>query len=59
MSATEKHERSASPPTARPARVCGIDFGAVYGDFANGYIHVHHKTPVHQAAADGEYELDP
>ena len=39
-------------------KVCGIDFGATYGDFADGYIHVHHKTPVHQAAADGEYELD-
>ena len=39
--------------------VCSIDFGATYGDFADGYIHVHHKTPVHQAAADGEYELDP
>ncbi|WP_419551733.1 HNH endonuclease [Candidatus Poriferisodalis sp.] len=40
-------------------QVCGIDFGASYGDFADGFIHVHHKTPVHQAAADGEYELDP
>ena len=40
-------------------QVCDIDFGAVYGDFADGYIHVHHITPVHQAAADGEYELDP
>ncbi|WP_419839682.1 HNH endonuclease [Candidatus Poriferisodalis sp.] len=40
-------------------QVCDIDFGAVYGDFADGYIHVHHKTPVHQAAADGEYQLDP
>jgi len=39
--------------------VCCIDFGSAYGDFAEGYIHVHHKTPVHQAAADGEYELDP
>ncbi|MXZ31177.1 MAG: hypothetical protein F4Z22_10170 [Acidimicrobiia bacterium] len=39
--------------------VCRIDFGSTYGDFAEGYIHVHHKTPVHQAAADGEYELDP
>ena len=40
-------------------KVCGIDFGATYGNFAEGYIHVHHKTPVHQAAADGEYKLDP
>ena len=40
-------------------QVCSIDFGSTYGDFADGYIHVHHKTPVHQAAADGEYELDP
>ena len=40
-------------------QVCGIDFGTVYGDFADGFIHVHHITPVHQAAADGEYELCP
>ncbi len=40
-------------------KVCGIEFGAIYGDFADGYIHVHHKTPVHQAAADGEYDLNP
>lgn len=39
--------------------VCGIDLGAVYGDFASGYIHVHHKTPVAEAAKHGEYELDP
>ena len=39
--------------------VCGIDFGAVYGDFAMGYIHVHHKTPVAEAAKHGEYELNP
>ena len=39
--------------------VCGVDFGAVYGDFADGYIHVHHKTPVAKAAEHGEYELDP
>ena len=40
-------------------KVCDIDFGATYGEFATGYIHVHHKTPVHQAAADGEYKLHP
>lgn len=39
--------------------VCGVDFGVVYGDFARGYIHVHHKTPVAEAAKRGEYELDP
>ena len=40
-------------------KVCDIDFGATYGDYAHGFIHVHHKTPVHQAAADGEYKLNP
>ncbi|WP_420431832.1 HNH endonuclease [Candidatus Poriferisocius sp.] len=40
-------------------RVCGIDFGEEYGDFANGFIHVHHKTPVARAAKDGEYKVDP
>ncbi len=40
-------------------KVCGIDFGEKYGDFANGYIHVHHIVPVAQAARDGQYQLDP
>ena len=40
-------------------QVCGIDFGEDYGDFANGFIHVHHKTPVARAARDGEYRVDP
>ncbi len=26
--------------------VCGFDFGATYGAFADGFIEVHHKTPV-------------
>ena len=40
-------------------QICDFDFGQVYGEFANGYIHVHHIVPVHQAAQQGEYELDP
>ncbi len=36
-----------------------MDFGDVYGDFAQGFIHVHHKTPVSQAARDGQYRLNP
>ena len=60
-----KHERD---PEARRicinahgarCKACGIDFGEVYGDFAQGFIHVHHKTPVAQAAQDGEYRLNP
>lgn len=26
--------------------VCGFDFGATYGAFADGFIEVHHRTPV-------------
>ena len=40
-------------------KVCGIDFSDAYGDFANGFIHVHHKTPVTRAAQSGEYRLNP
>ena len=40
-------------------QVCGIDFGEEYGDFATGFIHVHHKTPVARAAKDGEYRVNP
>lgn len=39
--------------------VCGLDFGDAYGGFAQGFIHVHHKTPVAQAAQDGQYRLNP
>jgi len=31
--------------------VCGFDFGATYGDVGDGYIEVHHVTPLH---ASGE-----
>lgn len=37
--------------------VCGIDFGKVYGPLAEGFIHVHHLTPLHELGA--EYEVDP
>lgn len=37
--------------------VCGIDFGAVYGAFADGFIHVHHTTPI--AEVGDAYEVDP
>lgn len=37
--------------------VCGMDFGARYGDNARGYIHVHHLTPL--AEISSRYEVDP
>ena len=36
---------------------CGFDFGAVYGEAALGFIHVHHVRPL--AAIRAEYEVDP
>lgn len=37
--------------------ICGFDFGEVYGEVAEGYIHVHHLTPISKM---GEaYEVDP
>lgn len=38
-------------------KVCGFDFGAVYGPMAHGYIEVHHRVPVSQMG--GSYQLDP
>ena len=36
---------------------CGFNFGAVYGDLGNGFIHVHHLKPLHTI---GEaYVLNP
>lgn len=38
-------------------KVCGFDFGAVYGPLAHGYIEVHHRVPVSKMG--GSYQLDP
>lgn len=38
-------------------KVCGFDFGAVYGPMAQGYIEVHHRVPVSKMG--GSYQLDP
>ncbi len=37
--------------------VCGIDFGDYYGDFASGFIHVHHIKPIHEIKQ--EYVVNP
>lgn len=38
-------------------RICGFDFGAVYGPVAEDYIHVHHLTPLSELGEG--YEVDP
>ena len=37
--------------------ICGFSFGAVYGEVAEGYVHVHHLRPLSEI--DGEYNVDP
>jgi 5-methylcytosine-specific restriction enzyme A len=37
-------------------RVCDFDFGEVFGDIAEGFIHVHHHNPL---ASTGEIVSDP
>lgn len=37
--------------------ICGFSFGAMYGEVAEGYIHVHHLRPLSEIR--GEYEVDP
>jgi hypothetical protein len=37
--------------------ICGFNFGAVYGEVAEGYIHVHHLRPLSEMG--GEYVVDP
>jgi hypothetical protein len=37
--------------------VCGFDFGQVYGDIGEGFIHVHHLVALSEI--DEEYKLDP
>ena len=36
---------------------CGFDFDRIYGDIGDGFIHVHHVTPVSELAAG--YIVDP
>lgn len=38
-------------------QVCDIDFGARYGGIGEGFIHVHHITPI--ASIGATYKLDP
>jgi len=53
-------------PTARPRCIrkwgtacvaCGFDFGAVYGELGEGFIHVHHLRQL--SSIGEEYELNP
>jgi len=37
--------------------VCGLDFGEVYGAVAEGFIHVHHITPL--SAVKRSHKIDP
>jgi len=37
--------------------ICGFSFGVVYGEVAEGYIHVHHLRPLSEV--EGEYLVDP
>ncbi len=37
--------------------VCNFDFGRVFGEIGDGFIHVHHRVPVSQIGED--YEVDP
>jgi hypothetical protein len=37
--------------------ICRFDFGEVYGPATDGYIHVHHLTPV--SSIGSEYQVDP
>jgi hypothetical protein len=37
--------------------ICGFSFGAVYGEEAEGYIHVHHLRPLSEIGC--EYVVDP
>ena len=37
--------------------ICGFSFGAVYGEVAKGYMHVHHLRPLSEI--NGEYVVDP
>jgi predicted HNH restriction endonuclease len=37
--------------------ICGFSFGAVYGEVADGYIHIHHLRPLSEICV--QYKVDP
>jgi predicted HNH restriction endonuclease len=37
--------------------VCGFDFAKIYGAVADGFIHVHHRTPISEIGET--YQIDP
>jgi 5-methylcytosine-specific restriction protein A len=37
--------------------ICGFEFGAIYGEELEGYIHVHHIVPI--ASVGATYQIDP
>lgn len=37
--------------------ICAFDFDETYGDIGQGFIHVHHITPIHEIGR--EYQLNP
>lgn len=37
--------------------VCGLNFGKMYGEIGEGYIHVHHLRPLSEVGE--EYQIDP
>ncbi|MEU2558899.1 HNH endonuclease [Streptomyces longispororuber] len=52
-----KIKQMKSTGKALRCEVCGFDFARTYGDIGNGYIEVHHVTPLH-AAGPSETSLD-
>jgi 5-methylcytosine-specific restriction enzyme A len=60
VNAYERSERARKACIAHHGRtcvVCGIDFGKVYGDLGEGFIHVHHMRPL--AMTRKAYRVDP
>lgn len=39
-------------------QVCGFDFGRVYGELGEGFIEVHHKTPISTLLEESEINPD-
>ena len=39
-------------------QACGLNFGEVYGEHGEGFIEVHHKVPVAEAAKSGARKVD-
>ncbi|WP_371416419.1 HNH endonuclease [Dolichospermum sp. UHCC 0299] len=57
MNVIRKHVKKCISHYGTSCFVCGFNFGKIFGELGEGFIHVHHLKPLSQIGT--EYEVDP